>query len=160
MIDSNTITLKRLTEEYAKLICNWRYDREYSVYNFSDWETVVENKWGLSIQEKREGEFLGVLVKGELIGYGRIHKKEDKVYIGIGLKPILCGKGYGKDIMRLLIKESKFRFPKETISLEVRSFNKRAINCYKSIGFKIIEEYEKETFSGQDTFYYMEYLGK
>ncbi|MBW4829632.1 MAG: GNAT family N-acetyltransferase [Clostridiaceae bacterium] len=150
--------LKSLSEDYAKEICSWKYEGEYSIYNFSDWDVVVKNKWGLLIKEKRELEFIAILLNSELVAYGRISEKEDKAVIGIGLKPSFCGKGYGKDIVKLLVQECIRRFPKYPITLEVRSFNKRAINCYKSIGFEIKDKYMENTFDGAvDEFYYMEY---
>jgi len=151
--------LTELSEDNAKEICSWRYEGEYSVYNFSDWDTVMKNKWDLAIEEKRKLEFLAIYLNNELISYGRIFLKEGKVFIGIGVKPSLCGKGHGKNIMNLLIEECKRRFPNNAIGLEVRSFNKRAINCYKKVGFVIKEKYIKKTFdNSKDEFYYMEYI--
>ncbi|MBU5425547.1 GNAT family N-acetyltransferase [Tissierella pigra] len=154
-------TLMELSEEQAKEICSWKYEEKYSIYNFSDWETVVKNRWELSIEEKRKSEFVSIVLNSKLISYGRISLKDDKVYIGIGLKPCCCGKGYGKDIMKLLIEECKRKFPNNRIALEVRSFNKRAINCYINVGFKIKDKYIKKTFDdSEDEFYYMEYIGQ
>ncbi len=150
-------TLTKLTEDYARKICSWRYDGDYSVYNFSDWDVVVRNGWGLSIKDIREKEFLAVLLNRELIAYIRITKREGKAFVGIGLKPSWCGKGHGKEVMNLLIEECKKRFPNTPIALEVRSFNKRAINCYKAVGFEIRDKYVKKIMNGEDEFYYMEY---
>lgn len=148
-----------LSEEQAKEICKWRYDGEYSIYNFSDWDTVEKNGWDLSVESVRKSEFVSVLLDNELAAYGRISLKVNKAFIGIGLKPSLCGKGYGSNIMGLLIEECKRRFPNKIIALEVRSFNKRAINCYKSIGFEIRDKYIKKTLNNsEDEFYYMEYV--
>ncbi|PAB56001.1 GNAT family N-acetyltransferase [Anaeromicrobium sediminis] len=149
-----------LNEDYAKEICSWRYEGDYSVYDFSDWNVVVENRWDLSIKDKREAEFLAILLNNELIAYGRIVLYEEKAVIGVGLKPSWCGQGYGRKVMEVLIEESKKRLPNYTIGLEVRSFNKRAINCYKSIGFEIKNKYIKNTFKGKDEFIYMEYMGR
>ena len=45
-------------------------------------------------------------------------------------------KGYGKDTLNLLLNYA-FNFQSmHNVNLEVFSFNKRAINCYKKIGFK------------------------
>ncbi len=156
----NDYFVAELSEEHAKEICSWRYEEEYSIYNFSDWDTVVKNGWGLSIEEKRKSEFIAILFKDELVAYGRIFLKEEKIFIGIGLKPHLCGKGYGGSIITLLIQECKRRYPNNKIVLEVRSFNKRAVNCYKNVGFEIKDKYMKKTFNNlEDEFYYMEYIG-
>lgn len=149
--------LMPLNEDYAKEICGWKYDGEYAIYNFSDWSVVVKNGWDLAIKDIRESEFVAILLDNQLIAYGRLIRDENKAFIGIGLKPSMCGRGLGKDVMRLLIRECNNRFPGCLVSLEVRSFNKRAIRCYESIGFKIKDKYIKKTFTGEDEFYYMEY---
>lgn len=83
--------LKTLSENNAKEICRWKYDGEYAVYNFSDWDIVVENGWDLAVKQKREEDFLAVLHDNQLIAYGRVTKSEDKAFIGLGLAPSLCG---------------------------------------------------------------------
>ena len=151
--------LSVMSEEYAREICSWEYDGEYSVYNLSDWETVVRNNWDLAVKEKRESNFLSVTKDQELVAYGVITNVADTVILGIGLKPSLCGKGLGKEIMMLLIEEGKVRFPETPIGLEVRTFNKRAIRCYESIGFKIRKRYRRDTPTVKKAeFYYMEYM--
>ncbi|WIV11044.1 GNAT family N-acetyltransferase [Proteiniborus sp. MB09-C3] len=152
--------LTELSEDYAKEICNWRYEGEYSIYDLPEWDTVVKSGFGLSIEEKRRLEFIAILLNNELVSYGRISLNADKAYIGVGLKPSFCGKGYGKSIMRLLIEECKKRFPNDTMALEVRSFNKRAVNCYRNVGFRIKDKYMKRVYNNSEVeFYYMEYIG-
>lgn len=151
------INIDILSEKDAKEICTWVYDGVYSVYNFSDWDTVVKNNWSLAVKEEREAEFLSLRLDNELIAYGRIFLNEGKAFIGVGLKPSLCGKGYGKLVMDKLIKECKKRYPDMTIALEVRSFNKRALKCYLNVGFVVKDKYSKDTLAGADEFYYMEY---
>ncbi len=151
--------LSIMNEEQAKEICTWKYNDEYSVYNLSDWDTIVENRWELAVKEEREANFLSVTQDSHLVAYGVITFKNDTVLLGIGLKPSMCGKGLGKDIMNLLIEESKNRFPVRPIALEVRSFNKRAIKCYENIGFEIKDKYCRETLTIKNAeFYYMEYI--
>lgn len=146
-----------LTEEMAKEICTWKYEGEYSVYNFSDWEEVVRNGWGLAVKEERENEFIGISKDDELIAFGRIHLENGVSILGVGLKPVLCGHGYGKDIMKVLIDESKVRYPGARIGLEVRPFNERAIRCYEAAGFEIKYKHIRSTDTGDAEFYYMEY---
>lgn len=153
----NNYVVGALTEAMAKEICTWKYEGAYSVYNFSDWEEVVKSGWGLSIKEEREREFIGICKDNELIAYGRIHVENGISILGVALKPSLCGYGYGKDIMKLLIDESQLRYPNTKIALEVRVFNQRAIRCYESIGFKTKYRHIRSMDSGEAEFYYMEY---
>lgn len=147
-----------LTEDMAKEICTWKYEGEYSVYNFSDWEEVVKSGWSLSVKEERESEFIGICKDNELYAYGRIHIENGICILGVGLKPSLCGQGYGKNIMKVLIEESKLRYPDVKIALEVRAFNQRAIKCYESIGFEIKYKHIRSMDTGEAEFYYMEYM--
>jgi [ribosomal protein S18]-alanine N-acetyltransferase len=149
--------ISALTEDMAKEICTWEYEGDYAVYNFSGWEEVVKNGWGLSLKEEREREFLGISKDNELIAYGRIFYQDGICILGVGLRPSLCGLGYGKDIMKVLIEESQLRYPNTQIALEVRIFNKRAIKCYESIGFEIKYKHIRSMDTGEAELYYMEY---
>ncbi len=146
-----------LTEDMAKEICTWRYEGNYSVYNFSDWEEVVKSGWNLAVKEEREREFIGISRNDELFAYGRMHLESGICILGVSLKPSLCGQGYGRDIMKVLIDESKLRYPDAKIGLEVRAFNQRAIKCYESIGFEIKYKHIRSMDTGDAEFYYMEY---
>ena len=44
----------KLTEKYAKEISAWKYDDEYSVYNYPDWNKISAQKWAITIAEKRK----------------------------------------------------------------------------------------------------------
>lgn len=66
------LRLKELTESYAKEICCWKYNDEYSIYNYPEWNKIAIEKWAITVDEKRKSEF-NVLV-GEhdsLCGYIR-----------------------------------------------------------------------------------------
>lgn len=91
---------------------------------------------------------------GELIGYFRFKRLPGKVILGLGLAPEICGKGIGKSFMKFILNTEELK--DKLIELEVREFNKRAINCYLSAGFKIKGKEEKETLNGKDMFVIME----
>jgi len=152
------LILKTLSEENAREICTWKYEGEYAVYNLADWDIVVQNGWELASKKIRERDFLAFFNSEELVAYGVLKVKNNRVFLGIGLKPTWCGKGYGKRIMELIINESQKRYPDKQIVLEVRSFNLRAIKCYKKVGFIIKDQYVRKTLTGSGEFYYMEYV--
>lgn len=153
-----SLEIDKLTETQAKQICCWKYEGIYSIYNYPSWDTVVKQKWGISINAKREREFASVVDNFKnLCGYIRFIEDEDHITIGLGLKPDLCGRGLGDKFMKLIISKSRQKFGEKKIILEVREFNKRAINCYKRVGFKIVDSYTKNTLIGKDNFIKMEY---
>lgn len=71
-LNMSNYILTTLNEEYAKEICCWKYDGEYSIYNLSGWNVVVENGWDLAIKERRESNFIAILLANQLIAYGGI----------------------------------------------------------------------------------------
>ncbi len=105
----------------------------------------------------REDEYLSFFFENNFIGFARIKVTGDKVVLGIGLKPSECSKGYGKEAMRLLVNESLKRYGSMPITLEVRTFNQRAINSYQQSGFVIKKTYTRKTPAGDGEFYLMEY---
>lgn len=147
-IEKDRITLGSFTEEHAKAVCTWAYSGVYSVYNLLPWEMVVENHWQLADEDARREIFHTIYLDGEMIGFGRIQRGEDRIDLGIGLKPDYCGKGIGLPAMEALTDRAIHLYPDEIIGLEVRQFNTRAIKCYEKAGFKIVNKYMKETFNG------------
>jgi RimJ/RimL family protein N-acetyltransferase len=66
------------------------------------------------------------------------------------------GRGVGRAALRLAIREFRKAFPAEAISLHVRRSNERAIRCYRSVGFAIVDTGTKRSRSGAlVTFYRM-----
>lgn len=143
-----SITLGAFTEAHAKEVCTWIYSGLYSVYNLSPWEVVVENHWQLADEDARREIFCTIYQDDTMIGFGRIQRSENRIDLGIGLKPEYCGKGLGLPVMKILTAKAEALYPDEVISLEVRQFNERAIKCYEKAGFKIIKKYMKETING------------
>ena len=47
------LSLSKFTSENAKEICNWKYKGEYAIYNYPDYNKVANEKWAITIKEKR-----------------------------------------------------------------------------------------------------------
>lgn len=52
------LKLENFTEAYAKEICNWKYNGEYSIYNYPSWNKVFSDKWAITIDQKRKSQFI------------------------------------------------------------------------------------------------------
>ena len=150
----------KLSEEQAKELTSWHYPEEYSIYNLPSWEIIVQKNYSLADSIKRE-KYIGYMNDaGELVGFVNLSlTKEDTVFFGIGVNPKYCDMGIGKTITKMALIESQKRFPNKPVVLEVRTWNKRAINCYKSQGFEIIGTTQQETYAGEGEFYIMRYAG-
>ena len=153
------IKSSEFTKLHAKEICTWVYEGVYAIYNYPTWNKANDENWAISVDEKRKKEFISILDEYDnLCGYIRLQEKKESILIGVGLKPSLCGQGLGKVLMEIVKNECNTLYPNKKIELEVRSFNKRAITCYKNAGFKEKEIYSKNTPIGYGEFIKMEYI--
>jgi RimJ/RimL family protein N-acetyltransferase len=102
-----------------------------------------KNEWIMYIINVDEIEIGSVWIE-----YNDDNKQYD-LGIMIGVADYL-GKEIGKQAIKSIIKEAENKFKIDRLYLNVRQNNQRAINCYKSIGFKIIDEFEKKHESNKD----------
>jgi ribosomal protein S18 acetylase RimI-like enzyme len=150
----------KLSEEQAKEISNWKYTGEYSIYILPSWDKMVKENYSLTDTVRRERYIGYINDDGELVGFVNLLDEGDSVFFGIGIKPNYCDKGIGKIITKMALIESQTRFPNKPVVLEVRTWNKRAVNCYKSQGFEIVGTRQQETYIGFGEFYVMRYTFK
>lgn len=151
--------IEKLTEENAKQLCTWSYQGEYSVYNFSPWEIAVQQNQGITNPYVRESTFRSVSDEnGNFIGFFRMSKeKSGKVEIGLGLKPECCGLGLGKSFVEAITEYTLAQHPDCPIYMEVRTFNVRAVKCYKTCGYSITLQHHKVFPWGSGDYFLMEY---
>ena len=127
--------LEKFTLEDAKDMCTWKYDGYYSVYNEPSWEKMIKSGRQVCNEEIRDREYVKVLDdNNNYIGYGRIRDILGTYLVGFAMKPEYTGKGLGKEFVNTVIKDLHGK-----LILEVRIDNKRAIKCYKKVGFKVTD---------------------
>ena len=86
-------------------------------------------------------QYLGVL-KDEIIGMGSSSRDGDEVSIfGFGITPTFRSKGYGFELLHLIIEEVRKSGLREIV-IEVDSTNAHAFNLYQKFGFQIEVAYE------------------
>lgn len=81
-------------------------------------------------------------LNGEPIGIASVYsEKEQSCIYGLGILPGYQGKGFGKELLSLILKDLSNK-DIENINLEVNSVNERAFNLYKSMNFKVELAYD------------------
>lgn len=149
------MTNRYLTENDKKEICSWKYDGGYSIYNLPSFEEMKKLQSGF-MNPLREKNYRAFLIDDNLIGYINLAEKENGIFLGIGVKPGFCDKGYGKKILKEACHIAKELYPDKLLYLEVRTWNKRAIKCYEQVGFIIDgNAFERTTEIGKGEFYRM-----
>ncbi len=150
-----TFIITPLTEEEKEKIAAWKYSGNYAMYNLPQAQEMKEKQLGFYAPNKRNN-YYGLHIEETLVGFANICPEENEVFIGIGIDPKHCNKGYGSIFMTKIYELSKKLYPDKPCYLEVRSWNKRAINCYKKAGFIIAgEPFEQVTRIGKGSFYRM-----
>lgn len=146
------LTYRHLTDPDRRAICGWHYPEEYAVYDLPSYEEMCSRKMGF-LNPEREGNFYGFLEGETLVGFVNILEEETEVFIGIGVAPDFCGKGYGCRILEAAYRISKKCYSGKPLYLEVRSWNQRAVRCYEKAGFQIDgEPFVQQTHMGTGIF--------
>lgn len=145
-----------LTQEQAEDIAfNWHYDGEYSFY---DMEADEEDLEQFLNPEERGNATFAVTKGDDLVAFLSVSKVTDRIFdIGLGMRPDLTGKGNGTRFLRAGINFIQSEFTPEKITLSVATFNQRAINLYRKVGFKDVETFMQNTNGSTFEFLKMEY---
>ncbi|WP_369792732.1 GNAT family N-acetyltransferase [Virgibacillus sp. SK37] len=94
----------------------------------------------------------------QLIGFFFFQKqKENSIDIVLDMKPELTGQEYGESYVQAGIEFGINKYKPTTITLSVATFNERAINVYKKVGFVPEETYMQDTNGGTYAFLKMNY---
>lgn len=149
------MTNRKLTEQDKKEICSWKYDGKYAIYNLPSYEEMKKLEAGF-MNPLNEKNYRAFFIDDILIGYINLAEKENDIFLGIGVHPDFCGKGYGKKILKDTCQIAEELYPDKLLYLEVRIWNKRAIKCYEQVGFTIDgNTFERTTEIGKGEFYRM-----
>lgn len=143
-LEGTKIYLSPMSLEDAEAFSKWISDRSVSDNTHSTskiYNIETEKEWIKNILENKEPTFSIVLQENdELIGNcGLMNIKQIDGTAEIG---IMIGeeenrnKGYGSEAIRLLLEFGFDVLKLHNIDLRVFDFNKRAIACYKKLGFK------------------------
>ncbi len=123
-----------LTENEKNEICNWKYDGKYAIYNLKPQTELINNKEGIYNPDNAENYY--AFYENDLfVGYINMVERNNKFSIGIAVKPELCSKGYGRQMLTICSEIAGNITPGKPLGLQVRTWNKRAVRCYKKAGF-------------------------
>ena len=146
-----------MREQFAdEIIFHWHYDGIYSFYDMTADEEDL--KIFTNIEYWKDTIFAVLDENGELVGWSSFYIENEDVWISLGLKPQLTGRGLGKEFVSECVKfaKSHYKLDEQTIKLDVALFNQRAIKVYKKAGFCNSKKIIKNTHIGEVDFLRME----
>lgn len=143
------------TEEEKHRISSWKYEGDYAVYNSTSYEEQKKRQLGFA---NPGNHYYSFYEEEKLVGFINLYKKETEIFLGAGINPRCCNRGYGQQMIKAACGISRKLFPGKTLHLEVRTWNARAIRCYEKCGFYIAgEPVKRMTPIGEGIFYRMEF---
>jgi ribosomal-protein-alanine N-acetyltransferase len=132
-----------MTKDFAIDISNWIYEDPYSMYSFeNNSETILELMSGdyyAFIDDKNQLSGYFCFDKSAQIPTHDYTYSEEALDIGLGMNPLLCGKGLGYSFLNVGIGFARKKFQAKKYRLTVASFNRRAISLYEKVGFIILK---------------------
>lgn len=132
--------IQKMSQTNAEEIAKWHYEAPYDFYDMiNDEEDLHE------LLYERGNHYFEVLENHVCIGFYSIIEDDGQIEIGLGLRPDLTGKGYGKEFLEMLLEYISLNYEKKKIVLSVAAFNSRAIRLYEKCGFKRIKSFSQTT---------------
>lgn len=139
--------IEKMTENNAKHILSWKYEKPYDFYN----NDVTEE----NLKEMQDGSYYALLNgQNDVVGFFCIGKNaqvpighqfgvyvDDFIDMGLGMHPSLVGKGNGTAFCTYILQYIKEQYIGTPIRLTVAIFNKRAIHLYEKLGFVSVAEF-------------------
>ena len=145
-MESENLYLAPMMMEDLEKYCMWMNDSEVTDgINKTKDVTTIENEREYLEKVGKNGDYAFSIVKKEndkLIGSCTLMHVDhiaQTAEVGIVIGDFSSrGKGYGQESLNMLLNYGFNTLNLNAINLGVFSFNERAINCYKKVGFKEI----------------------
>lgn len=129
------------TESDTQEFLTWSFEGEYSFYDNAIQQEKIDSIINLTGSDKA---FSVYNEDNELVGNCEFYDVGDDgeiLYaVGVQMKPILTGKGYGEAFCKAIIEYGRKVIGFNRLGIAVADFNKRAKRVYEKLGFELIEE--------------------
>ncbi len=139
----NKMKLRPFNPNDAETILNWCKDKHtFRLWSADRYEDFPAQPEEMMKQYKGDNMYpLTAIVGEEIVGHILLrHPSEDKSVIRFGFVIVddsRRGKGYGKQMLNLAINHAQLELGANRITLGVFCDNNSAVECYKSVGFRI-----------------------
>lgn len=143
---------KRVSEKDVEDILTWKYE---GIYSFFD-NDLSQGKINYIKSFPTDNNVYAIYdEKNQLVGNCALYLN-DKVSFSIQMRPNLTSKGMGKEFLEAFLEFAKEKYNLKNIELSVLKFNERVIRLYKSLDFKVTDEFMGKTVKGEMEFIKME----
>ena len=113
---------QRLTQNHVlKIADEWKYEGVYSFYDMT--EDIEDYEEFIDEHLRNQNDHYEAIIGNELVGFFCVIQKEASLEIGLGLRPDLCGKGMGKDVLNQILAFIDKHYLAQAYILNVALFN-------------------------------------
>jgi ribosomal-protein-alanine N-acetyltransferase len=134
--DATVFQFRRLSLREAYLASRWRYEGEYALYNLNLTPMLIGALLSRpSLKDINVTCYAVGMANDPLVAVFSLIRRRDDVEVGVGIRPDLNGRGHGLPLMLEGLAEARERYHPKTFSLNVATFNRRAILTYERAGF-------------------------
>ena len=135
------LELNNMDEAFTLEILNWRYDPPYDFsnneYDAEAIKELLEDNYSVVVNDNEE--LIGFYCAGPSAQVPAGAKvgayTEDIIDVGLGVAPILTGKGNGFTFFSFVLESLYKTYGNVPVRLTVAKFNQRAIHLYEKFGF-------------------------
>lgn len=118
----------------------------YMTHDSREITASEQHKWynEIYLPKNKNGEMFAYCgyEQGNPVAYGMIQKKDDRYWVTGVISPECRGKGYGKELFRLL-RDLVISSLSPDVYLDVLRTNERAVSLYEKLGFENIGDGRK-----------------
>lgn len=99
--------------------------------------------WYDRLMEESSVHVFQAVAGNSVIGVGALSDEGDRVTLfAMGIKKALRGRGYGRDLLRLLVEYWQENFGDKELLLETDSHSARAVSLFKRHGFSVATQFD------------------
>jgi ribosomal-protein-alanine N-acetyltransferase len=131
-----------ITAADVEAIVGWRYPAPYDFYDWDpgdDPAEMLDPLSGCVVADDDAGKLAGFVcfgAAGQVPGGRRAGLYEEPLLdVGLGLRPDLTGRGFGRGFVRAALAVGAAHHRPPGFRLSVAAFNERAIRVYERVGF-------------------------
>jgi len=139
---------RRVSENDVEDMLTWKYE---GIYSFFDNDLSQGKISYIKSFPTDDNAYAIYDQKNQLVGNCALYLNE-KVSFSIQMRPNLTSRGMGKEFLEAFLEFAKEKYNLKNIELSVLKFNERAIRLYKSLDFKVTDEFIGKTVKGEMEF--------
>lgn len=152
--NSDEFIFSPLTQSDAAAMLDWRYEPPYDIYNLASTNPDERKETIAYLLDPEHNFHLISSPNGRVVGFCSFgldaqvpggDYSQPALDIGLGLHPVLTGKGLGRSVVGAVLNFAGSHFQPERFRVTIAAFNKRAQCVWQQHGFRPVQRFVAKT---------------